>query len=112
MSDKLSPRSDKCIFVGYPKETKGYYFYYKSENKIVVARQAVLLEKEFLARGSSRSNVQLEEIQVTHESDVGGDFTIPSMDAETSGSKTSELSSHGDENVVQDTPPQGVIRSI
>jgi hypothetical protein len=27
MSDKLSPRSDKYIFVGYPKETKGYYFY-------------------------------------------------------------------------------------
>jgi GAG-pre-integrase domain/Integrase core domain len=28
MSEKLSPRSDKCIFVGYPKEIKGYYFYY------------------------------------------------------------------------------------
>jgi hypothetical protein len=60
MSDKLNHRSDKCIFVRYPKETKGYYFYYKSENKIVVARHAVFLEKEFLARGSSRSNVQLE----------------------------------------------------
>jgi hypothetical protein len=77
MSDKLGPRSDKCIFVGYPKETKGYYFYYMSENKIVVARHAIFLEKEFLARGSSGSNVQLEEIQITHESDVGGDFTIP-----------------------------------
>jgi hypothetical protein len=60
MSDKLNHRSDKCIFVRYPKETKGYYFYYKSENKIIVARHAVFLEKEFLARGSSRSNVQLE----------------------------------------------------
>jgi hypothetical protein len=53
--------------------------------------------------------VQLQEIQITHESDVGGDFTIPSMDAEASGSRTVELSSHGDENVVQDTPPQGVM---
>ena len=26
-SDKLTPKSDKCLFVGYPKETKGYYFY-------------------------------------------------------------------------------------
>jgi hypothetical protein len=40
---------------------------------------------------------------------LGGDFTIPSMDTEASESRTSELSSHGDENVVQDTPPQGVM---
>jgi hypothetical protein len=52
--------------------------------------------------------VQLEEVQITHESDVGGDFTIPSMDAEASGSRTSELSSHSDENVVQDTHRKGV----
>ena len=26
-SDKLTPKSDKCIFVGNPKETLGYYFY-------------------------------------------------------------------------------------
>jgi hypothetical protein len=25
--DKLTPKSDKCIFVGYPKENLGYYFY-------------------------------------------------------------------------------------
>jgi transposase InsO family protein len=24
--DKLTPKSDKCIFVGYPRETLGYYF--------------------------------------------------------------------------------------
>ena len=23
ISDKLAPKSDKCLFVGYPKETKG-----------------------------------------------------------------------------------------
>ena len=27
MSDKLGAKSDKCLFVGYPKETFGYYFY-------------------------------------------------------------------------------------
>jgi hypothetical protein len=114
MSDKLSLRSksDKCIFVEYLKETKGYYFYYKSENKIIIARHAAFLEKEFLTRESSGSNVQLEEIQVTHESDVGGDFIIPSMDAEASGSRTPEPSSHGDENMVQDASPQGVMEEV
>ncbi|GJX94002.1 hypothetical protein Tco_0348588 [Tanacetum coccineum] len=36
--DKLQQRSVKCIFIGYPKETMDYYFYFPSENKIVVAR--------------------------------------------------------------------------
>ena len=31
MSTKLEQRSDKCFFVGYPKETRGYYFYKPSE---------------------------------------------------------------------------------
>ena len=32
-SDKLRPKSDKCKFVGYPKETKAYQFYLPSEDK-------------------------------------------------------------------------------
>ena len=49
-SDKLTPKSDKCMFVGYPKETLGYYFYHRSEGKVFVARNGVFLEKEFLKR--------------------------------------------------------------
>ncbi|GKD03244.1 retrotransposon protein, putative, ty1-copia subclass, partial [Tanacetum coccineum] len=37
--NKLESRSIKCIFIGYPKETMGYYFYYPPENNIFVARQ-------------------------------------------------------------------------
>nr|GFB62785.1 retrotransposon protein, putative, Ty1-copia subclass [Tanacetum cinerariifolium] len=36
-ADKLHQRSVKCIFVGYPKETMGYYFYFPPENKVIVA---------------------------------------------------------------------------
>ena len=61
-SDKLAPKSDKCIFVGYPKETLGYYFYNRSEGKVFVARNGVLLEKEFLKREKSGRTVQLEEV--------------------------------------------------
>src|SRR3954462_6180202 len=62
-SDKLAPKSDKCIFAGYPRETLGYYFYNRQEGKVFVARNGVFLEKEFLSRGVSGSTVQLEEIR-------------------------------------------------
>ena len=65
LSDKLTPKSDKCLFVGYPRETKGYYFYNRNENKVFVARNGVFLEKEFLSRKVSGSRVHLEEIQET-----------------------------------------------
>ena len=46
VSNKLRPKSDKCYFVGYPEETKGYSFYNPTENKVFVARTAVFLERE------------------------------------------------------------------
>ena len=63
-SDKLTPKSDKCIFVGYPKETLGYYFYNQEEGKVFVARSGVFLEKEFLKKEASGRTVQLDEVQV------------------------------------------------
>ncbi|KAK8708413.1 hypothetical protein V6N13_059455 [Hibiscus sabdariffa] len=61
MSTKLEPKSEKCTFVGYPKETKGYYFY--NENKVFVARTGVFLEKEFLTNSGKGRNTELEEVQ-------------------------------------------------
>lgn len=62
-SNKLEPKSDKCIFVGYPSETKGYYFYNPIENKVFVARNGFFLEREFISKGTSGSKVQLEEVR-------------------------------------------------
>jgi hypothetical protein len=53
MSDMLTPKSDKCFFVGYPRETKGYYFYNKVEGKVFLAHNGVFMEKEFLSKGVS-----------------------------------------------------------
>ena len=55
-TDKLAPKSIKCKFVGYPKETKGYYFYVPDEHKIIVARYATFLESEFITNEVSGSN--------------------------------------------------------
>ncbi|KAK8715759.1 hypothetical protein V6N13_043085 [Hibiscus sabdariffa] len=63
MSTKLEHRSHKCIFVGYLKETKGYYFFNPEENKVFVARTGVFLEKEFLSSKMDRRNIELEEVQ-------------------------------------------------
>jgi hypothetical protein len=65
MSDKLTPKSDKCFFVGYPRESKGYYFYNKAKGKVFVTHNGVFMEKEFLSKWVSGSKVQLEEIQET-----------------------------------------------
>ena len=62
ISDKLAPKSNKCLFVGYPKETKGYYFYNTFENKVFVAWNGVFLKRKFISKGTSGSTVQLEEI--------------------------------------------------
>jgi hypothetical protein len=65
MSDKLGTKSEKCFFVGYPRETKGYYFYNKAEGKVFIARNGVFMEKEFHFKGVSGSKVQFEEIHET-----------------------------------------------
>ncbi|GJY99363.1 retrotransposon protein, putative, ty1-copia subclass [Tanacetum coccineum] len=50
---KLEPISIKCIFVGYPKETMGYSFYYPPENKIFVARNAEFFENILIDQEAS-----------------------------------------------------------
>ncbi|GJX73623.1 retrotransposon protein, putative, ty1-copia subclass [Tanacetum coccineum] len=69
--DKLQQRSVKCIFIGYPKETMGYYFYFPSENKIVFARYAEFLEKKILFLKKS----------------VGGPKNLKNQDEDTSPSE-------------------------
>nr|GEV28695.1 retrotransposon protein, putative, Ty1-copia subclass [Tanacetum cinerariifolium] len=61
--DKINPRSFKCIFVGYLKETIGYFFYSLSENKVFVARNAEFFEYKLLDLKASRSVEDLELIQ-------------------------------------------------
>jgi len=70
MSTKLEQRSDKCFFVGYPKETRGYYFHKPSEGTIVVARNGAFLEKDFVSKRISGSKVVLEEVEDPQSNDI------------------------------------------
>ena len=62
--DKLEPKSEKCVFIGYPKETVGYTFYHISEGKTFVAKNGSFLEKEFLSKEVSGRKVELDEVTV------------------------------------------------
>ncbi|KAL2490948.1 Retrotransposon protein [Abeliophyllum distichum] len=64
-SDKLEAKSDKYLFVGYPKETVGYYFYNPIEMKVIISKHVVFLDKRFILRRNSGSKVDLEEVQET-----------------------------------------------
>nr|GEZ57027.1 hypothetical protein [Tanacetum cinerariifolium] len=70
--NKLEPRSIKYIFIGYPKETMGYSFYYPLENKVLVARNAEFLENCLINQEASGS---LEDLEIIQEED-----THPSID--------------------------------
>ena len=62
--DKLKPKSEKCVFIGYPKEIVGYTFYHRSEGKIFVAKNGSFLEKKFLSKEVNGRNVELDEVIV------------------------------------------------
>src|SRR6266496_3775110 len=62
--DKLELKSEKCVFIGYPKETIGYTFYHRSEGKIFVVKNGTFLEKEFLSKEVSGRKVELDEVIV------------------------------------------------
>src|SRR3954471_11434113 len=60
--DKLEPKAEKCVFIGYPKETIGYTLYHRSEGKIFVANNGSFLEKEILSKEVTGRKVELDEV--------------------------------------------------
>ena len=75
--DKLKPKSEKCVFIGYPKEIVGYTFYHRFEGQIFVAKNGSFLEKEFLSKEVSGRKVELDEV------------IVPSPELESSSSQKS-----------------------
>ncbi|CAL9011929.1 unnamed protein product, partial [Prunus brigantina] len=72
--DKLDARSEMCRFIGYLKETLGYYFSHPNEQKVLVARSARFLEIDFALDGTCVQKVELkEEFGEPHEPEVQSD---------------------------------------
>ena len=67
-TNKLESKSDKYLFVGYPKETKGYYFYLADEQKVFVSNRTVFLEKKILGEETNASKIELDEVRLVEES--------------------------------------------
>ncbi len=61
-TNKLSSRSELCLFVGYPKGTKGYIFYSPSDQKTFVSTNARFLEEDYIKNMKPRSRLVLEEL--------------------------------------------------
>nr|GEU50361.1 retrotransposon protein, putative, Ty1-copia subclass [Tanacetum cinerariifolium] len=70
--DKLEPRSIKCIFVEYLKQTIRYSCYYPPENKVFVARNSEFLENSIITQKAGES---LEDLEIIQE-----EYTYPSVD--------------------------------
>ena len=61
-TSKLASRSELCLFVGYPKGTKGYIFYSPSDKKRFVSTNARFLEEDYIKSMKPRSELVLEEL--------------------------------------------------
>ena len=81
--DKLEPKSEKCVFIGYPKETIGYTFYLRSEGKIFVAKNESFLEKEFLSKEISGRKVELDEVLPLEPVSGAAQENVPEVPAPT-----------------------------
>src|SRR3954470_8271304 len=90
--NKLKPKSEKYVFIGYPNETVGYTFYHRSEGKTFVAENGYFLEKEFLSKEVSGRKVELDEVTIP----------IPLLETSTSQEPVSVTSKPTSEEVDDD----------
>ena len=59
---KLDSRTEVCLFIGYPKGTRGGIFYNPRDKKVFVSTHAMFLEYEYINDFKPRSKVLLEDI--------------------------------------------------
>ena len=58
---KLETRSEVRYFIGYPKGTYGWYFYYLREQKVFVSINVVSLEDDYIMNHKPKGMIDLRE---------------------------------------------------
>ena len=71
---KLESRTEVCLFIGYPKGTRGGLFYSFSEKKIIVSTNLKFLEEDYVNNFKPKSKVILEELDSAQESPKPPEF--------------------------------------
>nr|XP_016514474.1 PREDICTED: uncharacterized protein LOC107831239 [Nicotiana tabacum] len=71
-ADKLESRTEVCIFIGYPKGTKGGLFYCPKEKKVIVTTNARFLEEDYLMNHIPKSKLVLQKLsnRITNDSSL------------------------------------------
>ena len=59
---KLESRTEMCMFIGYPKGTRGGIFFNPKEKKVIVSTHATFLEEDYMNNFKPKSKVVLEEL--------------------------------------------------
>ena len=72
---KLEARSEVCLFVGYPRGTKGYLFYDPKEQRVLVSTNAHFLEHDYMLDNKPSSKVVWDELRA--ETNEGNEVPIP-----------------------------------
>ena len=67
--NKLELCMKLCLFVGYPKETKGGFFYSSKENKVFVLTNVRFLEDEHIKNHRMNNKVVLKKLETN---EIGG----------------------------------------
>ena len=85
-TDKLEPRTEVYIFVGYPRGTKGGLFYNSQDRKVIVSTNARFLEEDYIMNHKPKSKIVLEELRGERPTQ-----TFPSPIAQEEAPKDGEL---------------------
>ncbi|CAA0807948.1 Unknown protein, partial [Striga hermonthica] len=92
-TDKLEPRLEVRLFVGYSKKTKGGLFYSPEDQKVIVSTNARFLEEDYVLDHKPSSRHFLEKLK-------GVSTSIPSALDVTPQSTSTRIADDAPEQVV------------